>query len=657
MRVRLTLLAALFVLALCSSQIFPARAYDPVTQPPAKTVPLTVKVVLVGIDRAWIDTNLLVWNELIPLDQYQSVQVTDAATGVLFKLTYDVVFATQYFRDKYVQFLRSVEISRKFKNPWYRYSTWNETRQDYDYTTHDCSNVLYDAMKVEEWLYQNRDDYGGFPTNGWTFLITYLPELPSISWSQEREWRQKTRGPPNGSPHYYSISVTDPDGGYKYRETEFMKGWGGKYRLVFVDLSSGPARWTGWTDMPLQWALEDFGITLGSTFGRSWLTNYVTSYVWEAVRNFAVPNFCYDPPLTDEYELVVHFLDHRTSEEKSKVKLENRVNKDTIKAAYEDLCPHVKSTVNLNFGSTSDFEGLAQIIEDSRLKAESYYYSYTWTKGRKLDYINMDPVYKYLQNNIGKFVKDLRRDRNKVTIPVFVFVFSSSICFYSQWKHYISYYDRLTDTFGGVALGDYVMIGVNQNSLTVGDRDSPKQPGKGIGFTALVIHEVGHMVGLMHPHSYAWWGDFALGAMSYFTNDVVFSQHDKDALRRNHVDKLMIEAGQQLGEAKIVLGTRVKSTDAESLVAKAEQSLRTAESDYAKMQYAEAFSKVKDALTMSKAALEKANTLTELSGELERTKALLPVVLIVGIVIGAGVGFVFMKVLMKKKESVPKTVA
>lgn len=157
------------------------------TQVPTRTVPLTVKVVLVGIDRAWIDTNLLVWNELIPLDQYQSVQVTDAATGVLFKLTYDVVFATQYFRDKYVQFLKSVEASGKLKNPWYRYSTWNETRQDYDYTTHDCSNVLYDAMKVEDWLYQNRDDYGGSPTNGWTFLITYLPELPSISWSQERE--------------------------------------------------------------------------------------------------------------------------------------------------------------------------------------------------------------------------------------------------------------------------------------------------------------------------------------------------------------------------------------------------------------------------------------------------------------------------------------
>jgi len=653
--------------------IFPTRAYDPVTQTPARTVPLRVKVVLVGIDSNWIDTDYLIWNQLIPLEQYQSIQDTDATTGVLFKLSYDVSFATQLFRDKYVQFLKSIEVRRKIKNPCFTYRTWNDGRQDYDYTTHECTNVLYDAIKVEEWLYQNRDGYGGFPSNGWTFIITYLPELPFFSFTDEKDWGKKYRDPPAGTPHYYSISVADFDGGYKYRETEFMKGWGGKYRMVFVDLGAGPIPWTenrgeGWGDSPLQWALEDFDVKLGSTFGRTWLTNYVASYIWEAVRNFAIPNFCYDPPLADEYELAVCFLDHRTSEEKSKVRLESLVSKDTIKAAYDDLCPYIKNSVRVSFDSSSDFEGLTRVIEDSRLTADSIFYSNSWTKGRKRDYINMDPVYKYLQANVGKFVKDFRRDRIKVTFPVFAFVFSGSLRFYHQWKWFISDYDRLSDTFSGTALGDFVMIGHSHNYLIAGDLDSPKQPGKGVGFTALIIHEVGHMVGLMHPHSYAWWGDFALGAMSYFTSDVVFGQHDKDALRRGHVDKLMIEAGQLLREAKENLGTRVKSPEAESLVAKAEQLLKTAESDYGNMQYAEAFGKIKDSLSQSKAALEKAKTLTtleqkvneltgriqELSGELERTRTLLPVTLIVGIVIGVGVGFVVLKVLTKKKETVPK---
>jgi hypothetical protein len=530
-------------------------------------------------------------------------------------------------------------------------------------------------MKVDEWLYQNRDDYGGHPINGWTFIITYLPELPFFSFADEKDWGRNQRDPPKGTPHYYSISVTDFDGGYRYRDTDFMKGWGGKYRQIFLDLNAGPIPWTqargvGWGDSPLQWALEDFDIKLGSTFGRTWLTNYLASYISEAVMNFAIPNFCYDPPLTDEYELSVQFLDHRSADEKSKVRLESRVNSDIIKAAFDDLCPYIKNTVTLKFNSTSDFPGLTQVIEDSRLTADSIFYSPSWIKGVKQDYVNMEPVYKYLQANIGRFVKDVRRDRTKVTFPVFVFVFSSSIRFYTQWKWFISDWDKLSFTFSGIALGDFVIIGYNHNYLIAGDKDTPKQPGKGLGFTHAVIHEVGHMVGLMHPHSYGWWGDFSLGAMSYFTSDVVFGQHDKDALRRNHVDKLMIEAGEQVKGLKGLLGTRVKSTETEVLVTNVEQLLKQAESDYEKMQYAEALGKAKDAIAQTKTALEKAKALTtleqrvneltsriqDLSGELERTRALLPVVLIVGIVVGAAACLVVMKA-VKKKETVYKPVA
>jgi hypothetical protein len=255
----------------------PARAYDPVTQTPARTVPLQIKVVLVGIDSNWIDTNYLIWNQLTPVEQYQSVQATAATTGILFKLSYDVVFATQSFRDKYVQFLRSIEVSRKIKNPWFTYRTWNEGKQDYEYTIHECTNVLYDAVKVEEWLYQNRDGFGGTPVNGWTLIVTYLPELPSFSFANEKDWGKKQKDPPSGTPHYYSVSAADFDVGYQYSEMEFMKGWSGKYRQTFVDLNAGPIPWTqsqgeGWGDSPLQWALEDFNIKLGSSFGRSWLS-------------------------------------------------------------------------------------------------------------------------------------------------------------------------------------------------------------------------------------------------------------------------------------------------------------------------------------------------------------------------------------------------
>lgn len=612
----------------------------------------------------------MIWNELIPITRYQSVQVTDATTGAMFKLDYELTYATDVFRTKYVSFLKSVETRRSMKNPWFMYRSWSSSEERYLYTTVTSDNILYDASKVEEWLYENREDFGGFPVNGWTFVITYLPELPSMTWSDYRSWDKNYRESPKGTPHYYSTSVSDCDTGYKYTQKEFTKGWGGKYRMWFVDLSSGPISYTGWSDTPLQWVLEDLNIKLGSTYGRTWFTNYLASYVYEAVCNFAVPNFCYDPVLTDEYEVVVYFLDHRKPEEKSKIGLEQLVNKSAIVAAFEDLCPYVKTTVQMSFHSTSEFEDLARLIEDSHLLTDSFLFSsyIGGTKPRKLDYIDVNPVYKYLQNNLGKFVKDVKRDREKMTIPVFHFVLSGSTSFFYQWKYYISDYDVESGTFGGIAEGDMVIIGRNHNDLTAGERADPKQPGKGVGCTTTIVHEIGHMVGLMHPHSYGWLGDFALGSMSYFTRDVVFGQHDKDALRRGHADKLLVEAGQQIKEVRDTLNTRVKSPEAENLVDKSDQLLKAAESDYSKMQYAESVKKAKEALTQTKAAADKARSLTsleqrvteltgkviELSGELEGARTMLPVALIVGIVIGAGVGFVVVKVLTKKKETVSK---
>jgi len=670
MRLKIGLLSIILcVLLVPVTHVISAESYNIVTQMPARLAPLSVKLVFIGLESMWVDTGYLVWNELIPIERYQSIQVTDATTGILFKLEYELVFATEGFKAKYVSFLKSIETRKKIKNPWFTYRTWSSEREEYDYTTLECTNVLYDAKTVEDWLYTNRADYGGFPVNGWTFIITYLPELPSMDWSQWKRWGNNVRQSPEGTPHYYSTSMSDVDAGYMYSEREFMKGWGGKYRMWFVDLSAGPIPYTGWADAPLQWMLEDFNIRLGSTHGKTWLTNYLASYIWEAVCNFAAPNFVYDPVLTEEYEIVITFLDHRKPEEKSKVGLEPFVNQDMIRAAFEILCPYTKTTVKMSFHSTIEFEELVRIIEDNHLLVDSVMYHPTsWTKTKKLDYVNMEPVYKYLQNNLGKFVKEVRRDRGKMTIPVFHFVFSGSIRFFYQWKWYIQDYDMYSGTFTGVAQGDIVINGYNHHDLIAGDRADPKQPGKGIGFTRTIIHEVGHMVGLMHPHSYGWLGSFALGAMSYFSRDALFGQHDKDALQRGHADKLFIEAGELVREARATLGTRVKSSETVELVTKAEQQLKVAESDYSKMNYAESVKKLVEALTQTKAAVEKAKLLTtleqrvtELSGkvetlthELESTRQLLPVTLVAGLVIGIGVGLVVAKIAARKKEALPK---
>ncbi|MCG3252862.1 MAG: hypothetical protein KAX09_03370, partial [Candidatus Heimdallarchaeota archaeon] len=57
------------------------------------------------------------------------------------------------------------------------------------------------------------------------------------------------------------------------------------------------------------------------------------------------------------------------------------------------------------------------------------------------------------------------------------------------------------------------------------------------GMSAVMIHELGHSLGLPHPHSsYGWGSSFVEDVMSYFSTTEKFSTFYKDAVGRAHAD-------------------------------------------------------------------------------------------------------------------------
>jgi hypothetical protein len=647
----------ILIFCIASSQHIAASSAQ--TQTTVREVPLTIKVVLIGFDEQWVDRNYFSWSFQTPNHRLNNIwNWSDyQQTGVKYKISYDVTFAPTSIKDGLVDYLKSIGEKRTGENRWFSYWEYDNKDQMYVKNWLKTNYMVYDAAKVEDWINQHNSDYGGYPEDGWTFVLMYLPELPKFTADQYKGyWNSVYSGNPKIPsgllPHYYSAKTVDTDLGYNLRWRDFMNGYGGHERMWFVDLTAGPTWWSEYDDLPLNTIIEDQKIVLGSSFGRQWLTQLIADHTWEMVYNIAAPEFVYDPIYTSSYRLVVRILDDRDNAEKKEIPIEKTINSDTIKHAFEDLTPYATVKVETQFDETSNHPELQKLLKDNRRYLDSYIVKDVFND--KYEYVDERPVYKYLQENLHSFVPQALRDENELTIPIFVFALSKDAHFGGSYKWEVSK-DR-ERTYGGVAQGDLVMIGQSHKDFHYGDETGQK--GKGLGLTQIVIHEAGHMVGLSHPHSYGWIGDFCYTAMSYYTYDYGFGQNDKDALNRIHADKIIMQTSSAIQETQGLLQGKTSSPDIQSALDKTKSLLTEADIAYSKMDYSGAVKKALEARESAKTALSKAR---ELPSEVVTATATVPAeqqgtqqiplpYIAAGIAVGLVIGAAVVLIAVKRKR-------
>jgi len=579
-----------------------------------RKVEITVKLVFIGFDQTSIDTSYFTWKYQTLTQRINNVWNWNnwLETGVAFSLNYEFVFTQPGFKQDLITYLRWIEETKTDVNRWFYYWEYDKKAEMWTKKYYTTDYVTYDAEKVENWLFEHRDTYGGFPKNGWTFLLMYLPELPSLTYDQFKKYVWDYSEPKGVKPHYYSISPVDVDRGFKLRYRDFMIGYGGHRRLWFLDLSAGPTWWSQWDDLPLQIVLKDQSIQLDSSAGKQWLTQYLADYTRELTYNIIVPEFIYDPIYTRKYVFRVFVLDDRTAEEKTAVSIEDTIRPDLIKPAFEDLTPYATVNVTVDFMDTDKYPELANLLDTNRHLLETFAYKNILYE--TFEYIDERPIYKYLQDNLGQFVPQVSRNGYEFTVPIFTFALSGDVHFGGSAKWYVG--RDMDRTYEGIAQGDLVMIGVSQTDFQWGDY--AEQPGKGLGLTNTVIHEAGHMIGLSHPHNYGWVGDFIFSVMGYFAYDYAFGQHDKDALQRIHADRVIMNTSSTIQEARTILQSKVKSPETEALLNEAQNRLKEADDEYSTMNYTGALTKALEGLGTADVARDSARELPEATVPLER---------------------------------------
>jgi hypothetical protein len=551
-----------------------------------RTVSLDVKVVLVGFDQALIDKDYLKWN--LPQIRYQLFEIPGVSTNVDYSLNYEYVFPNASFTDAFVQFLQSNGKTEARQNVIWNVSFFKiKTAYYYNYTHFavQSTNTYYAADDVEAWLLQHQSDYGGFPNDGYTLILADLSSrLPSTTINQ---FELALQGKDVlVTPHFYNKTYVDSDLGIKLNR-RYMTGWGGHSRLFFADLSAGPEQTA--EQLPIQLATAINSIDLSGTYGKVWLNQFLADYTSGAVYNLFAPDFVYPINYASTYKIKIVVFDNRT--DSADPPITETFDQATAVKQWQALVPWANVTAETKFVRVSDYPELQRIIINARSPA-------TYGSPPESPAVDARPVYDWLNVDGQGHIKDfmqVARDINEYDIPVFAFAFSGEYEFAFTFKDMIAKELNFDRTIWGVSLYDLVLISHSTNDFKRGDSADPAQPGKGFGFTNTVIHEVGHMLGLMHPFSFDPTENFVASVMAYYPYENGFSVFDRDAEVRGQADQLLRETAQLLAQTPFVL---INQGD----LSAAQSSANNAEKAYSNMNYLDSIKNAANAVLSAETA-------------------------------------------------------
>ena len=533
---------------------------------------LTINVVFVGYEpgNGFQDINEAAFLSELPstyrtINRYPSFYFGNQFLGVDFNYDYNVVYADTTFEDAFFVYLSSIAELKQTTvyQDWYN----EEDARSLDVT----GNNWIDAPSVEQWLADNTSSMLGVDTSNYTVFF--------INWWGRSDFKFHV---------YTKTDEPDPDTGYNFgelRDSRKVIAWGGTtpddeesglgslHRIWFYDLSAGPE---GWTD---NWAIDDGpGYTIPPVWEYGNLAGYrpfdnlsgdlgkVARYVAIDMLFTASPLYkpALSPPkLPETVQVDINLYNIDPSFDATALFDTNLIPKE-----LGELLAHNAVSVDL---AETPFKSRAESVYDCFIADISCF-------GNRLFGIAFGDLYLYHSDHLISFL-DGDADYE---VPVFA-------------------YNDSEDLAAGGLLGFADDDWATGTQSYVFAFDDPYLQFLGYGFSSTIIHEVGHHVGMSHPHDgydyetdldfgadgdfyFTWSGDESNTIMSYIDLNWDFSQFDRDNMNRYMTSIYINQANAIL--ADIYASPRVGA--ASSLLNSADGHAAEALTNFATMDYAEA---------------------------------------------------------------------
>lgn len=483
------------------------------------TQDLTINIVFVGYEQGAGDRDINEADFLGELpsmyrtvNRYPSFYFGNEFLGVDFNFDYNLVYADNAFEDAFFGYMGSIAAPQPLTLYQELYNFENAA------TNTVTDNHWIDAPSVEQWLADNTNSMLGVDTSEYTVFF--------INWYDRPDFKFHV---------YTKTDEPDPDTGYNFgelRDSRKLIAWGGTtpddeesglgslHRIWFYDLSAGPE---GWTD---NWSIDNEpGYTMPPVWEYGNLAGYrpfddlsgdlgkVTRYVAIDLLFTTSPLYkpAISPPLIPEdiqLDINVYQMDPGSDGT-------TYFDEALIAAELNDLQPLNNYSVEMN----------SQSFKSRFAKVYECFYWDVSCFGNKLFGIAFGDLFLYFNDHKINFLEG----DGDYEVPVFAF--------------------NATDDLFTCCLGFADDDWATGTQSFVFAFDAPFIRDAGYGFTTTTIHEVGHHVGMSHPHDgydyeadvdfgpdgefyFAWSGDESNSMMSYIDLNWDFSQFDRDNMNR-----------------------------------------------------------------------------------------------------------------------------
>jgi len=460
---------------------------------------LEINIILIGDE--WTSSEMDVIERNLPSSFDPSIILTGDKLGI--RYNYEYSFFSQgpekasaglfsFMKSKAVD--HSVYGDGLFDSPiwqeWWikvKHPEWIEKDSSGEFLRYKIPYKINDAEEVEKYIYDrfiaNNSDLNKPNSVNLVFLKGDLSQLDYL--------------------HNYYLAQRDKSSNEVHNAMGMM-GYGGNYNLYFFDLYAVP-----WVNIDLEqgkWIIPPYMTTLHDCTASTCLSTIIAFHTNSALSQIVTPDYTYPVDYKSNYIVdVVLYSKPGSSFGLTPQTAEKFFNKAEIKSELENLFPYANWDIKLSL-EKRDTRGLTYDFKKQLESARHFVIPNLFGEEKAIQLLNSDKLQPYLRSwayertGSGN-IEQITGSASSWVIPVLIVV-SSSI------------QDVYLDGYGVTGFAPPHLKNPDQPCCALGVTDEKDLWEDKVGVSDLVLHEVGHVLGLTHP--FQKWNAFGVEENYYF---------------------------------------------------------------------------------------------------------------------------------------------